>query len=219
MSVYRICVKASVAALALGACLTLLVACDGGAKSPAETPSAGETPTVEAPASETPESETLAGGDATAFSLVSEAFGNDETIPALYTCDGDNVSPALSWSGVPEGTNAFALIMDDPDAPGGTFTHWVLFNLPGSATDLPEGVETVPMPAYGPAGTQGSNDGGGIGYTGPCPPPGDPHRYNLTVYALAETVALEPGATKDELLAAMAGHVLAEARLVGVYGR
>ena len=214
MSVRRICVKASIL-LALGVWLTLLAACGGGDKALSETPSARETPTVEAPAGETP----AGGGDATAFSLVSEAFGNDETIPALYTCDGDNVSPALAWSGVPEGTQSFALIMDDPDAPGGTFTHWVLFNLPGDATDLPEGVEAVPMPAQGLAGSQGSNDAGGIGYTGPCPPPGDPHRYEFTMYALDVMADMEPGASKDELLSAMEGHIRAEAQLVGTYGR
>src|SRR3990170_4487620 len=142
MSVRRICVKASIL-LALGVRLALLAACGGGAKSPAETP---------------------LGGDATAFSLVSEAFGNDETIPALYTCDGDNVSPPLAWDGAPAETNAFALVMDDPDAPGGTFTHWVLYGLGSTALNLPEGVETVPMPAYGLAGSQGSNGGGRFGY-------------------------------------------------------
>ena len=210
MSVRRISVKASML-LALGAWLTLLVACGGGDKAPSETPSAGQTPSTR----ETPSP----GGDAAAFSLTSEAFKNGETIPTRYTCDGENVSPPLAWDGAPAETNAYALIMDDPDAPGGTFTHWLLYDLESTALSLPEGIETVPMPAYGLAGTQGSNDGGGIGYTGPCPPPGDPHRYNFTVYALGETVALEPGATKDELLAAMEGHVLAEAQLVGRYGR
>ena len=209
MSVRRICVKASIL-LALGVWLALLAACWGGDKAPSETPSAGQTPSTR---------ETPLGGDATAFSLVSEAFGNDETIPALYTCDGDNVSPPLAWDGAPAETNAFALVMDDPDAPGGTFTHWVLYGLGSTALSLPEGVETVPMPASGLAGSQGSNDAGGIGYTGPCPPPNGPHRYRFTLYALDGLVDVGPGATKDELLAAMAGHVLAEARLVGVYGR
>ena len=183
----------------------VLGACGGQAEAPGQTPEAGETPSP--------------GGDATAFSLVSEAFGNDETIPALYTCDGDNVSPALAWSGVPEGTQSFALITDDPDAPGGTFTHWVLYNIRTTAPSLPEGVETVPMPAYGLEGFQGSNDAGGIGYTGPCPPPGDPHRYRFTLYALDQTVELEPGASKQQLLDAIEGHVLAEAELAGLYGR
>ena len=206
MNAHPLSIKAATAVLALGAWLALLAACGGQAEAPGQTPEAGETPSP-------------VSGNATAFSLVSEAFGNDETIPALYTCDGDNVSPPLAWDGAPAETNAFALVTDDPDAPGGTFTHWVLYGLGSTALSLPEGVETVPMPAYGLAGSQGSNDAGGIGYTGPCPPPGDPHRYSFTVYALDGLVDVGPGATKDELLAAMAGHVLAEARLVGVYGR
>ena len=206
MNAHPLSIKAATAVLALGAWLALLAACGGQAEAPGQTPEAGETPSP-------------VSGNATAFSLVSEAFGNDETIPALYTCDGDNVSPALAWSGVPEGTQSFALITDDPDAPGGTFTHWLLYNMGSSAPSLPEGVETVPMPAYGLAGFQGSNDAGGIGYTGPCPPPGDPHRYRFTLYALDQTVELEPGASKQQLLDAIEGHVLAEAELAGLYGR
>ena len=159
------------------------------------------------------------GGDATAFSLVSEAFGNDETIPALYTCDGDNVSPPLAWDGAPAETNAFALVTDDPDAPGGTFTHWVLYGLGSTALSLPEGVETTERPANGAEGFQGGNDGGGIGYGGPCPPEGPAHRYRFTLYALDEDMFLDSGASKEELLSAMEGHVLAEAQLVGRYGR
>ena len=210
MSVRRICVKASML-LALGAWLALLAACGEGDKAMPETPSAGQTPSTR----ETPSP----GGDAAAFSLTSEAFKNGETIPTRYTCDGENVSPPLAWDGAPAETNAYALIMDDPDAPGGTFTHWLVYALESTALSLPEGIETVPVPAYGLAGTQGSNDGGGIDYGGPCPPPGDPHGYRFTLYALDGLVDVGPGATKDELLAAMAGHVLAEARLVGVYGR
>ena len=210
MSVRRICVKASIL-LALGVWLTLLAACWGGDKAPSETPSAGQTPSTR----ETPSP----GGDAAAFSLTSEAFKNGETIPTRYTCDGENVSPPLAWDGAPAETNAFALVMDDPDAPGGTFTHWVLYGLGSTALNLPEGVETVPMPASGLAGSQGSNDAGGIGYTGPCPPPGDPHRYSFTVYALDGLVDVGPGASKEDLLSAMEGHVLAETELVGTYGR
>jgi Raf kinase inhibitor-like YbhB/YbcL family protein len=194
------------------ACLALvllLAACGGSTKSPAETPSPTGTPRAEA----TPTEE---GGD---LRLSSEAFANEETIPTRYTCDGDNLSPALSWSGVPQGTEALALIADDPDAPGGTFTHWVLLDLPAEARELPEGVETVPMPANGLAGAQGSNDGGGIGYTGPCPPSGPPHRYRFTLYALDVPVNLDPGAQKQEVLSAMEGHILAKAELVGTYGR
>ena len=204
MSVLRVCVKASML-LALSAWLTHLVACGEGDTAMPETPSAGQTPSP--------------GGDAAAFSLTSEAFKNGETIPPRYTCDGENVSPPLAWSEPPAGTRRFALIADDPDAPGGTFTHWLLYDIGRKARSMPEGIETVPMPAYGLAGTQGSNDGGGIGYGGPCPPEGPAHRYRFTLYALDEDMFLDSGASKEELLSAMEGHVLAEAQLVGRYGR
>ena len=209
MSVRRISVKASML-LALGAWLTLLVACGGGDKAPSETPSAGQTPSM---------GETPLGGDGTAFSLTSEAFKNGEAIPTRYTCDGDNVSPPLAWDGAPAETNAYALIMDDPDAPGGTFTHWLLYNMGSTALSLPEWVETTERPANGAAGLQGGNDGGGIGYGGPCPPEGPAHRYRFTLYALDEDMFLDSGASQDELLSSMEGHVLAEAQLVGRYGR
>lgn len=180
-----------------------LAACGGGEGSPAETPAAGETPSP----------------GATEFSLTSEAFENEETIPARYTCDGEDVSPALTWSGAPADVQSLALIMDDPDAPGGTFTHWLLYNMGSTALSLPEGVETTERPANGAAGFQGGNDGGGIGYGGPCPPEGPAHRYRFTLYALDGLVDVGPGATKDELLSAMEGHVLAETELVGAYGR
>ena len=189
--------------LALGASLALFVACGGGAKSPAKTPVAAETPSPE--------------GDATALSLTSEAFAQDGPIPERFTCDGATVSPPLAWSGVPQGTDAFALIMDDPDAPGGTFTHWVLFDLPAETRELPEGVETSERPPVG--GVQGGNDADGSGYTGPCPPPGDPHRYRFTLYALDVPVNLDPGAKKQEVVDTMDGDILAEAELVGTYGR
>ena len=208
MSARRICMKGSML-LALGAWLTLLAACGGGTKSPAETPSPTGTPRAEA---------TPTGEDG-AFRLSSDAFGQDEEIPARFTCDGDNLSPPLAWSGVPQGTDALALIVDDPDAPGGTFTHWVLLDLPAETRELPEGVETAPMPANGLAGAQGSNDGGGIGYTGPCPPSGPAHRYRFALYALDVPVNLDPGAQKQEVLSAMEGHILAKAELVGTYGR
>ena len=208
MSGFRFLVKGSIAVLALGACLALLAACGDGAKPPAKTPpSDGETP----PAGQTPTGD---GGD---FRLSSEAFGPDEQIPVIHTCDGHNTSPPLAWDGAPEGTNAFALIMDDPDAPGGTFTHWVLFDLPAGSRTLTAGVETSERPPVG--GVQGGNDADGIGYTGPCPPPGDLHGYRFTLYALDVPVNLDPGAKKQEVLDTMDGHILAEAELVGTYGR
>ncbi|MFQ5861329.1 MAG: YbhB/YbcL family Raf kinase inhibitor-like protein [Dehalococcoidia bacterium] len=152
-----------------------------------------------------------------AFSLWSEAFDVGKAIPRRYTCDGEDTSPALSWSEAPEGTRAFALIVDDPDAPVGVFTHWVLFNLPTSTQGLPEGVSK--MERLDSGALQGRNDFGRVGYGGPCPPPGHTHRYRFGLYALDAPLDLEPGATKQQVLDAMRGHVLGDAQLVGTYRR
>ncbi|MBE0596473.1 MAG: YbhB/YbcL family Raf kinase inhibitor-like protein [Desulfuromonadales bacterium] len=140
----------------------------------------------------------------------------NQTIPQHYTCDGDNVSPPLAWGNVPEGTRSLALVADDPDAPGGVFTHWVLYNLPPEIRELPEDVrrdEILPSGAM-----QGINDFDRIGYGGPCPP-GGTHRYFFTLYALDRRLELEPGATKEQLRQAMRGHIVAEAQIVGKYSR
>jgi hypothetical protein len=149
--------------------------------------------------------------------LKSAAFENGQSIPRKHTCDGPDLSPPLAWSGVPEGTHAMALIVDDPDAPTGTWVHWVLYDLPGETRSLSEGVlptETLPR-----GGAQGRNDFGRIGYGGPCPPPGRPHRYFFKLYALDARVNLAPGAGKGSLLKAMEGHIKAEAQLMGIYAR
>ena len=148
--------------------------------------------------------------------LTSAEFKDGDPIPAIYTCDGANVSPPLAWSGVPAGTRSFALIVDDPDAPRGTYTHWVLFDLPAQATGLPEGVPAEPTPSSG--GRQGTNSANKVGYTGPCPPSGT-HRYVFTLYALDAMLDLPAGATKQEVLDAMQGHILAEGSLMGRYQR
>jgi Raf kinase inhibitor-like YbhB/YbcL family protein len=154
-----------------------------------------------------------------ALVLSSSAFTDGATIPGKHTCDGEDVSPALTWSGAPDGTAAFALIADDPDAPSGTWVHWVLYNLPADVTALPEGLEKKEqLRALGGA-LQGRNDFRRIGYGGPCPPPGRPHRYFFKLYALSAPLALRAGATKQEVERAMAGHVLGEARLMGRYAR
>src|SRR3989304_2756237 len=122
--------------------------------------------------------------------LTSSAFTDGSPIPARHTCDGPDVSPMLKWSGAPAGTKSFALICDDPDAPAGTWVHWVIYGIPPDTTDLPEGVppdETLPD-----GSRQGKNDFGRIGYGGPCPPPGKPHRYYFKIYAL--DTAPKPGA-------------------------
>lgn len=153
------------------------------------------------------------------LTLTSSAFEHDGNIPARYTCDGTRtLSPALMWSGVPEGALSLALVMDDPDVPkaikpDGVFDHWTLFNIPPTTTEIPEG---------GSIGSAGVNGAGNSTYTGPCPPPQyepSEHRYFFRLYALDTELSLAPGASKTEVLAAMQNHVLAEAELMGRYKR
>lgn len=155
--------------------------------------------------------------------LESPAFEAGGTIPRKYTCDGEDLSPPLAWSGVPEAARSLVLICDDPDAPRGTWTHWVLYDLPAEVTGLPEGLPiegTVPIPAGGAeqVARQGRNDFRKLGYGGPCPPSGS-HRYFFRLYALDTTTGPEPGATRQEVLKALAGHVLAQGELMGRYAR
>ncbi len=151
------------------------------------------------------------------FILSSTAFEQGKPIPGRFTCDGLDISPPLEWSGAPEGTKAFALICDDPDAPVGTWDHWLIYDLPPTLAGLPEGAgKSSPVPA---GVAEGKNSWGKPGYGGPCPPSGKPHRYFFRLYALKSPLGLKAGATKAELLAAMQGHVLASAELVGTYGR
>lgn len=152
-----------------------------------------------------------------AFELTSSAFESEEPIPDRYTCEGADVSVPLAWSGVPEGTKEFALVLEDPDAPGGTFTHWLLYNVPANRSELPEGVETDPNLPWG--GAQGRNDFGNTGYGGPCPPMGSTHRYIFRLYALDEALNLPPGASRHQLLSEVEDHTLARAGLTGEYGR
>lgn len=153
------------------------------------------------------------------MNLTSTAFADGSPIPAKYTCDGADVSPPLAWSGAPAATKSVALIMDDPDAPGGTWVHWVLWNLPASFASLPENVpRTETLNSLGGA-LQGKNSWPKIGYYGPCPPPGKPHRYFFKVYALDATLGLKSGATKADVENAMHGHVLGQAQVMGTYGR
>jgi Raf kinase inhibitor-like YbhB/YbcL family protein len=156
------------------------------------------------------------GGSMT-FQVTSAAFSRGETIPKKFTCDGPDVSPQLGWNDAPAGTESFALMADDPDAPVGTWVHWVLYDLPGSARELAEGVakqEQLPSGAR-----QGRNDFGKIGYGGPCPPPGKPHRYFFKLYALDAKTNLKAGATKADVERALKGHVIGQAELMGMYGR
>lgn len=149
-----------------------------------------------------------------AFELTSSAFRNGEAIPSKYTCDGQDISPPLMWQGAPEKTRSFALICDDPDAPVGTWVHWVAYNLPASAKSLPEGV-TAANPQ---TGQQGQNSWGQAGYGGPCPP-GGTHRYFFKLYALDVQLTLKAAAGKHQVLKAAEGHILAQAELMGKYSR
>jgi Raf kinase inhibitor-like YbhB/YbcL family protein len=150
------------------------------------------------------------------ITLTSPAFAAGESIPARYTCDGDNVSPPLQWQGVPAGTQSLALILDDPDAPSGTFVHWVIYDLPPDLRSLPEAVPTVDNPPQG--GTNGKNGANATGYTGPCPPTGT-HRYFFRLYALDSKSDGAAGMKKDQLSQAMEGHILAQGELMGTYAR
>jgi Raf kinase inhibitor-like YbhB/YbcL family protein len=152
-----------------------------------------------------------------AFHLTTEAFQNGGFIPKQFTCDGLDKSPALAWTEPPAGTKSLALIVDDPDAPVGTWIHWVLYDLPGDARTLEEGVAKDRQLSHG--AHQGRNDFGKIGYNGPCPPKGDPHRYFFKLYALDRKTNLKAGGAKVDLERAMKGHILAEAEVVGRFQR
>jgi Raf kinase inhibitor-like YbhB/YbcL family protein len=148
--------------------------------------------------------------------IKSLAFSEGAAIPSKYTCDNIDISPPLEWSHVPAGTKTLAIICDDPDAPGGTYVHWVLFNLPGDLKGLSENLPKTETLKNG--AKQGRSDFGKTGYGGPCPP-GGTHRYFFKLYALGTELDSKPGITKRELLKAMEGYILAEAQLMGRYSR
>ncbi|MDO8137906.1 MAG: YbhB/YbcL family Raf kinase inhibitor-like protein, partial [Candidatus Brocadiales bacterium] len=152
-----------------------------------------------------------------AMEIKSAAFKAQEKIPAKYTCDGADASPPLSWTDVPEKTLGLALICDDPDAPVGTWVHWVIYDLPPETRKLPEGM--TPKEVLENGARQGVNDFRNVGYGGPCPPPGPAHRYFFKLYALDTKLGLPPRATKKDVEKAMKGHILAQAELVGLYKR
>ena len=161
--------------------------------------------------------QTNAKGASMAFTIQSSDFTQGGDIPRGFTCDGEDRSPALSWSGAPEGTKAFALIADDPDAPVGTWVHWVIFNISAKTQSLAAGVEKKEQLADG--SKQGRNDFRKVGYGGPCPPPGKPHRYFFKLYALGAELPLQAGASKADVEKAMTGHTLGKAELMGRYKR
>lgn len=151
-----------------------------------------------------------------AMKVSSTGFGDGQFIPPRYTADGENRSPPIHWTDPPAGTRSLALVCEDPDAPGGTFVHWVAWNVPPDRHDLPEGLRPAP---HVDGMTQGRNDFGRNGYGGPRPPPGGPHRYRFHVYALDDKLDLEGDASMEELEGAIAGHVLGEGVLTGKYQR
>jgi Raf kinase inhibitor-like YbhB/YbcL family protein len=156
-------------------------------------------------------------GGTMAITLISSAFAEGQSIPSEYTCDGEDLSPPLSWSTLPDGTRSFALIADDPDAPSGTWVHWVLYDLPATLTNLPEGIPKDGEVLQG--AKQGKNDFNRLGYGGPCPPRGGAHRYYFKIYALDKKLGLKAGAAKSAVEKEMRGHVLGEGELMGRYAR
>jgi Raf kinase inhibitor-like YbhB/YbcL family protein len=158
----------------------------------------------------------MKGGKKMAIIITSTAFTEGSMIPQTYTCDGEDISPPLAWSGVPDGTKSLALICDDPDAPMGTWVHWVLFNIPAHIMELPANIPPEKIIQNG--AKHGINDFRKFGYGGPCPP-GGTHRYFFKLYALDIEINGEAGITKAQLLKTMEGHILAEGQLMGKYSR
>ena len=157
-------------------------------------------------------------GGAMAFELTSSAFGANQTIPKKHTCDGGDASPPLAWKDPPAATKTFALVCDDPDAPAGTWVHWVAWDMPPTLRALPENVAKAPTLDDGTR--QGTNDFKRVGYGGPCPPPGHgPHRYVFKLYAIDSVLGIAPGSTKAALEKAITGHTLARTELIGRYER
>lgn len=152
------------------------------------------------------------------FALASSAIGEGETVPAAYTCDGEDISPPLTISDVPDGAESLALVVDDPDAPGGTFTHWLLWNLPPDRTSIPEALSREPTLSALDGARQGTNDFGEVGYRGPCPPSGAVHTYRFTLYALDAMLEVQAGAEVGVLQPAIDNHQFAVTQLTATYG-
>jgi Raf kinase inhibitor-like YbhB/YbcL family protein len=151
------------------------------------------------------------------MTISSTGFQNESSIPRRFSCQGDNSSPALSWTDVPHGTKTFALVCEDPDAPNGTFIHWVIWNIPSTENGL---AESIPQHDSLPNGArQGINGAKKVGYMGPCPPPGNAHRYYFRLFALDKKLDLSGEVTRDKLMSAIHGHVLGEGEIMGTYQR
>ncbi|MGE5280260.1 MAG: YbhB/YbcL family Raf kinase inhibitor-like protein [Deltaproteobacteria bacterium] len=158
-----------------------------------------------------------AAGSATAMELTSRDIKQDMPIPDAFTCEGSDISPQLAWKDVPEGVESFVLICDDPDAPAGTWVHWVVYNIPADVRELAPGAPASER--WGDGTRQGMTDFGRVGYGGPCPPPGKPHRYYFTLYALDARLSLERPVRKEEVVKALQPHLLGKAVLMGTYQR
>ena len=150
------------------------------------------------------------------LSLTSNAFASGQNIPSKYSCLGREISPDLSWSNFPAQTKSFALIVDDPDAPMGIWVHWLMYNIPPEKNSLPENISAGAELSDG--SLQGKNSGGRLGYNGPCPPSGT-HRYFFKLYALDSKLTISSGASKEQLLQAMQGHILAQGELMGTFSK
>ena len=204
-------------ALLLGACATPQASGEPETSPAAVEPTEPPAEATEAPAPTSAPSPTEASSEAMEpalpFELISTAFEQGEPIPVKYSCDGEDISPSLAWGDPPAGTQTLALIMDDPDAPGGTWDHWVVFNIPAELRELPDAVSAGEIGA-----TFGKNSWGRGDYGGPCPP-GGTHHYFFKLYALDISLSLDGSANKSQVLAAMEGHVLAETELMGTYSR
>jgi Raf kinase inhibitor-like YbhB/YbcL family protein len=158
------------------------------------------------------------GGETMNFTISTSAFREGGTIPVQYTCDGSDISPPLKWEGSPAGTKSFAIIMDDPDAPSGTFIHWVIYDIPADTNILSEGLAKDPDLSKGIK--QGISSFRRTGYGGPCPPPGSPHRYFFTIYALdIQITGLVSKASKQDVENKIKGHIIGKAIVMGKYGR
>jgi len=147
----------------------------------------------------------------------SDSFADGQPIPQKYTCDGEDISPPVRWDSAPDGTKSFALICDDPDAPSGTWVHWVIYDLPATIKELPEAIQANEEVLSG--ARQGTNDFRRLGYGGPCPPKGNAHRYYFKLYALDIVINLKAGATKSDVENAMKGHIVGEGKIMGSYQR
>jgi len=154
---------------------------------------------------------------ASALEIKSGSFLNESDIPSEYTCDAQNVSPQISWSQAPDNTVSFVLICDDPDSPSKSWTHWVVFNIPKEKSSLQEKLPAIGT--FDDGMIQGRNDFGKTGYYGPCPPPGDPHRYFFKLFALDIELLLDENSSKDDVLGRIEGHILAQAQIFGRYQR